>query len=323
MIKESQVLSGSFPFLDQPVKVSEQVWSANLKPFVNISCITYNHEAVIRQALDGFLMQQTTFKVEVLIHDDASTDNTAAIIREYEQKYPRIFNVVCQKENQYSKKVNIGCSFQYPRVKGKYYATCEGDDYWIDPLKLQKQVDLLERDPSIGACFTNALYLNEIDGTEGMYAKSLRQGVVSNELIFQKGGSIYPTASMVLRRQFLDDPVLSQIPEMAGDELLLFNIATKSKIFFLDEPTSVYRRWQGGVYSSIAKDKERLIAYKIKDIKGYQKFDRYSNSRFSSLLKAKISVNSLFIVKNSKRISQRIKYFRHLTFRQILTLILS
>lgn len=113
---------------------------------VSISCITYNHEPYIRECLDGFIMQKTDFAFEVLIHDDASTDKTADIIREYEAKFPNLIKPIYQTENQFSKKVgSINAKFNYPRAKGKYIALCEGDDYWTDPLKLQKQVDFFGR----------------------------------------------------------------------------------------------------------------------------------------------------------------------------------
>lgn len=114
------------------------------KPFVSICCITYNHEPYIRECLDGFLMQKTDFDFEILIHDDASTDKTADIIREYELKYPEIINPIYQTENQYSKGVRPINKFNFERAQGKYIAMCEGDDYWTDPFKLQKQVDFLE-----------------------------------------------------------------------------------------------------------------------------------------------------------------------------------
>ena len=113
-------------------------------PLVSIICLTYNQAQYIRKTLEGFVMQKTNFPIEILIHDDASTDETADIIREYENKYPQIIKPIYQQENQYSKKVAIGATYIYPKVKGKYIALCEGDDYWIDPLKLQKQVDFLE-----------------------------------------------------------------------------------------------------------------------------------------------------------------------------------
>ena len=122
---------------------------------VTVVSLAYNHEPYIRQCLEGFVMQKTNFAFEVLIHDDASTDGTADIIREYELKYPDIIKPIYQKENQYSKGVFIEKTFLYPNAKGKYIAECEGDDYWIDPYKLQKQVDFLEANPDYGLVYTD------------------------------------------------------------------------------------------------------------------------------------------------------------------------
>jgi glycosyltransferase involved in cell wall biosynthesis len=116
------------------------------EPLVSICCITYNHEKYIRDAIESFLMQETDFTFEIIIHDDASTDKTADIIREYEKKYPELIKPIYQTENQYSKGVNI-LSFIYNQAKGKYIAPCEGDDYWTDPFKLQMQVTFLEKNP--------------------------------------------------------------------------------------------------------------------------------------------------------------------------------
>lgn len=112
---------------------------------VSICCITYNHAKFIRSCLDGFLMQKTTFPIEVIIHDDASTDGTREIIEEYTRNHPGIFFPMFQTENQYSKGVRgMNAKYNFPRCSGKYIALCEGDDYWNDPLKLQQQVDFLE-----------------------------------------------------------------------------------------------------------------------------------------------------------------------------------
>lgn len=124
---------------------------------VSIECITYNHEHFIREALDGFLMQKTNFRFEVIVHDDASTDNTAAIIMEYAEKYPNIIKPILEKENIYPK--DHGATIVKTVIKalrGKYVAICEGDDYWIDPNKLQKQIDFMERHPDFTFCFHNA-----------------------------------------------------------------------------------------------------------------------------------------------------------------------
>jgi glycosyltransferase involved in cell wall biosynthesis len=123
-----------------------------MEPLVSICCLAYNHVSYIRQCLEGFLMQKVNFLFEILIHDDASTDGTVEIIREYESKYPEIIKPIYQIENQYSKGVLINATYQYPRVRGKYIALCESDDYWIDPLKLQKQVDIMESNSEFAVC---------------------------------------------------------------------------------------------------------------------------------------------------------------------------
>ena len=130
-------------------------------PVVSIRCITYNHEPYIAEALDGFLMQETDFPFEIVVHDDASTDNTANIIREYEAKYPKILKPIYETENQYSKHDGSLRKIMNNACKGKYIAFCEGDDYWIDSKKLQKQVDFLEKNPDYEMCYTNYKVFNQ------------------------------------------------------------------------------------------------------------------------------------------------------------------
>src|SRR5690625_2515156 len=111
-------------------------------------------------------MQKTTFPVELIIHDDASTDSTTDIIRDYESKYPHIIKPIYQEENQYSKGIKIGVKYIHPQIKGKYYAICEGDDYWIDPLKLQKQVDILEGNDEVGIVHTGFIKYDMINNVK-------------------------------------------------------------------------------------------------------------------------------------------------------------
>ena len=123
-------------------------------PLVSICCLTYNHAQFIRKCLDGFLMQETDFQIEILIHDDCSTDCTIEIIEEYTAKYPELIFPLYEEENQYSRggagKMDL---YNYRRARGKYIAYCEGDDYWTNPLKLQKQVDFMEANPEYSVCF--------------------------------------------------------------------------------------------------------------------------------------------------------------------------
>lgn len=125
-----------------------------MEPLVSICCITYNHAPYIKECIEGFLMQKTTFPIEILIHDDCSTDGTTEIIKDYEKQYPDLIFPLYEEENQYQKgKASEIDLYNYKRARGKYIAYCEGDDYWTDPLKLQKQVDFMEANPDYSVCF--------------------------------------------------------------------------------------------------------------------------------------------------------------------------
>lgn len=132
---------------------------------VTIRCCAYNQEDYIRDCLEGFVMQKTNFRFEAIVHDDASTDGTATIIREYAEKYPAIIKPIFETENQYSKKDGSLGRIMQAHTHGKYVAYCEGDDYWIDPLKLQKQVDFLEQHPNVSFSCCRFKLLNQSEHT--------------------------------------------------------------------------------------------------------------------------------------------------------------
>lgn len=121
-------------------------------PLVSIKCTVYNHEPYLRQCLDGFVMQKTNFPFEAIVHDDASTDHSADIIREYAAKYPDIIKPMYETENQWSKHDGSLERIMDEACTGKYIAICEGDDYWTDSLKLQKQTDFLDSHPNVTLC---------------------------------------------------------------------------------------------------------------------------------------------------------------------------
>lgn len=132
-----------------------------MEPLVSICCTAYNHEKYLAQTLESFLSQRCNFAYEILIHDDVSTDRTADIIREYAARYPHIIRPMFQTQNQYSRGVPINETFNFPRARGKYIALCEGDDYWCDPDKLQRQIAHMESDPGCTFCFTNGYVHDE------------------------------------------------------------------------------------------------------------------------------------------------------------------
>ena len=124
---------------------------------VSVCTLTYNHEAYLRDTLEGILMQKVDFPMEILVNDDASTDGTRAILREYAEKYPDLIRPFYQDVNLYSQGKDLCLEVLYPAARGKYIALCEGDDYWTDPDKLQMQVDFLEAHPEYTACVHDTL----------------------------------------------------------------------------------------------------------------------------------------------------------------------
>ena len=220
-------------------------------PLVSICSITYNHEPYIRQCLDGFMMQKTNFPFEVIIHDDASTDKTADIIREYEAKYPDIIKPIYQKENQYSKGVEICGTYVYPKARGKYIAVCEGDDYWTDPYKLQKQVDFLEGHPEYSMCFHKAkvVYDGQPEKTSRLFDNIKERDYTIDELFLDW---IVPTASILYRKEF-SNAIKQDCNFMFGDGVLVLSMASCGKVHALGDSMSVYRRTKKGAILSMVK----------------------------------------------------------------------
>ena len=166
---------------------------------VSIICNTFNHEKYIAAALDSFLMQKTDFSFEILVHDDASTDGTAAIVREYAEKYPELIKPILQEKNQYSQGKDIGLEFQFPRALGKYLAVCEGDDYWTDPLKLQKQYDAMEAHPEVDIS-AHAVDVEENGRRAGMISPAAQDAIFTVDRVIAGGGGFVSTNSLMVRR---------------------------------------------------------------------------------------------------------------------------
>lgn len=218
-------------------------------PMVSICCITYNHEPFIRQCLDGFLMQKTDFPFKIVIHDDCSTDKTPDVIREYKQKYPDILCPIFQEVNQMSKGHSITVEFVLPACHGKYIALCEGDDYWTDPLKLQKQVDFLEAHPEYSLCGHNTKIVYENDGGRVEYFRPARSSQTKTELNMDDmivDFHSFHTSSFVFRRDMLETPNWFSKCR-SGDIALSLMLASKGPVHYIDEVMSVYRTHDGGL----------------------------------------------------------------------------
>lgn len=235
------------------MSIVTQQWSESIVPLVSICCLTYNHEKYIEEAIEGFLIQNTDFRVEILIHDDCSSDKTAEIIRKYEEDYPELIFPVYQRENQFSKGIKPLPTFIYPKVKGKYIALCEGDDYWTDPLKLQKQINFLEADQVYGLIHSDC---NIINSNNVVINHQINQKVTNNRNIRDKetlinelldNKTILRTASVVFRSDLIKNGLLdSNFMTLSnrfnrGDIVLWMNLAKITSFAYIDEPMINYR----------------------------------------------------------------------------------
>lgn len=226
---------------------------------VSIVCITYNQEPYIAQALDGFLMQETTFPIEIIVHDDASTDKTAEIIREYERKHPDLFVCLLQKENQYTKCPYSVLEVPFTKARGKYIALCEGDDYWIDPHKLQKQVYQLEANEEYSMCFHNAqIIYDDKSQKDRLFCSNFFDNQIFETSDFILRDWFCPTASMVFKKASLPIyPGWAKRVQSADFTLQLF-LSTNGSAVYINETMSVYR---GNALNSLSSVKRKATFY--------------------------------------------------------------
>ncbi len=262
----------------------------NYEAMVSVWCTTYNHEKYIRDAIEGFLMQKTDFKFEVVIHDDASTDGTITILREYEKKYPELIRVLYETENQYSK-FRYFPQFFYPLMrresKGKYIALCEGDDYWTDANKLQIQIDYMESHPHCVMTVHDAIRRNCRTNEEKPFRPFLEEEDVSFADSIGKHISI-PTASYVCKKEMLniDDFFLETD---VGDYTLQLYCLTKGKIHYFDRAMSVYRYLAEGSWSSNQRENFYSSLKHLVSISFFlERYNEYTNGSYDKDIRKEI-----------------------------------
>lgn len=242
-------------------------------PLVSVCCITYNHEKYIRDAIEGFLMQKTTFPVEILIHDDASTDKTAQIVKEYAENHSDLIITIFQTENQYSQGIKPWPNFVFPRARGKYIALCEGDDYWTDPLKLQKQVDFLEENSDFGLIHTNCVNIKNDTFLKNNNNENVKDGYVFEYLITHK--FYISTLTVCVRRDLLLKWVESIEEACVNNRWKMFDYplwlegSLTTKFKYINEVTACYRILSESASHSRNKYKRYLFYKSVYDIKFY------------------------------------------------------
>lgn len=234
-------------------------------PVVSICCITYQHVNFIRDAIEGFLMQETTFPVEIFIHDDASTDGTAEIVKEYAEKYPKLFWTVLQTENQWSKGAPNSYFFGLiQKQRGEFIALCEGDDYWIAKEKLQKQVNLLDDQKNLVGCCHEVLTNIPSSKTALLFNSYSTFGDSKNiRLKHLLSSNWLATCSVLVRKKSI-----SNLPDLlhgfAMGDWPMWIWATNDGAFLADpQPMGFYRCHAGGVWSSLDHSKQLVEIIKM------------------------------------------------------------
>lgn len=282
---------------NRDLKPVAEAFGPSKEMMVSVFCLTYNQEKYIKSALDSFLSQLVDFNVEIVVHDDASTDSTQDILKEYAKKYPNIVKVFCEKENRYSK---VGDTIEIERIhiknaSGKYIASCEGDDYWTDPYKLFLQVNALENNP--GCYFSthrvaikNLLEPNKKDvlpnfkKETGIIPQREFVDMVNNDYPFQT--SCYFMKKELYERFLLDRPLYSQIMP-TSDEAVMYYFGNLGDVYFIDRVMSCWRKFtenSWNVTNLLNADSKAQNARRRKFADGIMEFYRYSGKRFPSCI---------------------------------------
>lgn len=269
-------------------------WKYLDPPLVSICCITYNHKPYIRDAIEGFLMQETDFPFEIIIHDDASTDGNQGIIQEYVHEYPGIVKPVFQAKNQYSHKKAISPSFVWPLARGEYIALCEGDDYWITPFKLKIQIEKMKK-INCSISFHKSIMIS----SDKLIKSTVVPSKISSKRVFSPEDSFYgfssrsPTSSIVFRRNVLkwlyhSCHVISKC--MIEDVFVRILGSLEGGTLFINKTMSVYRKAVPGSWSNMAKNTKNFNAITVNLLEAYSMLADFLPPKFAHCVDIKKSM---------------------------------
>lgn len=255
-------------------------------PIVTVKMLAYNHEKFIEQAIDSVLCQETDFPFEVVIHDDFSTDSTADIIRRYEEKYPGIIHPIYRSENHYSKRDGTIPVMIDEKTRGTYLALCEGDDFWTDPSKLQRQRDAFKAHPDLSICFHSVEERYAAD-METLYAvlpnpkaRLATEGIITLQRYLDYRGYPFQTSCYMFRTDLYREYLYNK-PEFAksiniGDRPLCMFMLSKGDGYFIKRTMSCYRRFAPGSWSALTHNSlEKKKAYVKSKVTMMERFSEY------------------------------------------------
>ena len=295
---------------------------------VSIHCAAYNHEKYIADAIEGFLMQKTNFKFEILIHDDASTDKTANIIRDYEKQYPDLIIPIYQKENQYSKGKSI-TKFIMEKTKGKYIAQCEGDDYWTDPYKLQKQLDYMEKHPECSLCVHGGHIVNASENKIiSKHRISKRNKNFTVDEVIEGGGALFLTNSMFYPKKF--EEIRPEFFEIApvGDYPSAINLSLLGTVYYIDEFMSVYRTGVSNSWTARNASTRKQTEHYSKIAAMLDEINQYTNGKYEDAINRRKYQDQLILLLEQRKFkevksAENKEYYQSLGYRQRLLISLN
>ena len=222
-----------------------------MKPLVSVWMVTYNHERYIRQAIESVLNQNVCFDYEIVIGEDCSTDQTRAIIKELQSQHPTILKPLYHEKN-------VGASsnaydYTLPACKGKYIAILEGDDYWTDPNKLQKQIDFLEANADYSGCAHQSTVLYENDSSKtSLFGENTDNIYHPTDMLQHRK---FHTCSFVFRAKILMDALPFPTQVISADRAIYALLSGHGKIMYFGEPMCVYRKNNASISAMINADK--------------------------------------------------------------------
>lgn len=278
-------------------------WKYTDKVYISIVCITYNHGDYLAEAIESFLAQKTEYKFEIIIHDDASTDSTTSILREYFDKYPTLIRPIYNEINQYSQNVNLPIANCNKIAKGSYIAFCEGDDYWIDTYKLQQQIKFLEQNSDFGLVLTD--YHNYEQATAefsyNMISKNIDEHLSRlNFESFLTNFGYFAPMSWLLRADLWHEVTNYNEQHLDGTFVWLLNILKASKVEVLLDATAVHRHVTES--ASQSNDVNKILRRNESLLKTQMEFHKKYNLDMSLIKKFHqvhfiLNVNTFFLKK--------------------------
>lgn len=267
---------------------------------VTVICLAYNHEKYIEQTLKGFVAQKVNFPYRIIVHDDASTDGTADIIRNYERAYPGLIVGIYQHENMYSQKRAILAEFILPHIDSEYVALCEGDDYWIDEHKLQRQFNAMEQNKSCMMCTHRVREVRENGEPNGILYPpyEMETGVISGDHFMELAQRYsFHTSSYFFRAdeyiKYAKAPPNFRKVSGVGDVCDLLYFGYLGDVYYINEVMSCYRRGVSVSWSAAAgnpRNTQKHIDHLGQMILVMQEFDKFSNYKYHSFMEKRIAL---------------------------------